>query len=162
MLFEMRLMQFDANGLIDAGPFLAPFCFSLFILLVVFVCMSMFFTIINDNFRTVRDNAKLNGDKDQSIYLFMFYKFQCWLGIGKSIKLKQMEEQDEQMRWKYFHPVENFPEKIDQLLEALNRVRWNNLVFNCNFFMFSFIWIRKYQCQENIDLIVHSFSFIFK
>jgi hypothetical protein len=75
-------MQFDANGLMDAGPFLGPFCFSLFILLVVFVCMSMFFTIINDNFRTVRDNAKLNGDKDQSIYLLMFYKFQCWLGIG--------------------------------------------------------------------------------
>jgi hypothetical protein len=34
-----------------------------------------------------------------------------------------MGEYDEQMRSKYFHTIENFPDKIDQLLDALNRVR---------------------------------------
>jgi hypothetical protein len=34
-----------------------------------------------------------------------------------------MEEYDEQMRLKYCDPIKNFPDKIDQLLEALDRVR---------------------------------------
>jgi hypothetical protein len=33
-----------------------------------------------------------------------------------------MEEYDEQMRSRYYDPIKNFPDKIDQLLEALNRV----------------------------------------
>jgi hypothetical protein len=39
MLFEMTLMKFDAYELLNAAEFLGPFCFSLFILLVVFVCL---------------------------------------------------------------------------------------------------------------------------
>jgi hypothetical protein len=34
-----------------------------------------------------------------------------------------MEECDEKVRSRYYDPIENFPDKIDQLLEALNRVR---------------------------------------
>jgi len=33
-----------------------------------------------------------------------------------------VSERDEEIRVKYFHPIENFPDKIDQLFEALNRV----------------------------------------
>jgi hypothetical protein len=32
------------------------------------------------------------------------------------------EEQDTRMRSEYFDPIEHFPERIDQLLDALNRV----------------------------------------
>ena len=42
MLFEIILMKFDAYDLIDASSFPGPFCFSLFIFLVVFVCLSMY------------------------------------------------------------------------------------------------------------------------
>jgi hypothetical protein len=42
-LFQMTLLQFDAVDLKDAASFLGPFCFSLFILLIVFVCLSMIF-----------------------------------------------------------------------------------------------------------------------
>jgi hypothetical protein len=71
----MTLMKFDAYELSDAAPFLGPFCFSLFIFLVVFVCLSMFLTIIGDNFRTVRDNAKLHSNEDSQILNFMLRKF---------------------------------------------------------------------------------------
>jgi hypothetical protein len=53
MLFEMTLMKFDASELSQAGPF----CFSLFIVIVVFICISMFLTIINDSFRRARGNV---------------------------------------------------------------------------------------------------------
>jgi hypothetical protein len=36
MLFEVTLMKFDASELHEAAPFLGPFCFTLFILLLVF------------------------------------------------------------------------------------------------------------------------------
>jgi hypothetical protein len=76
----MSLMKLDAHGLSTAAAFLGPFCFTLFILLVVFVCMSMFLTIINDSFRTVRDDIKVTGHGDQHIFSLMFYKFQCFIG----------------------------------------------------------------------------------
>jgi hypothetical protein len=37
--------------------------------------------------------------------------------------MELMEERDEQRREKYCDPIEAFPHKIDELLNALNRVR---------------------------------------
>jgi hypothetical protein len=80
MIFEMMSLRYPTNGLSEAAPFLGPFCFSLFIFSVVFVCMRMFITIINDSFRIVRDNSKLHSNDDQQIWRFMLKKFQNWTG----------------------------------------------------------------------------------
>ena len=123
MLFEMTLMKFDANQLRQAAPFLGPFSFSLFIFIVVFICMSMFLTIINDSFRFVRDNQKDKTEADEHIFGFMWMKFQRWTGLERRDEIDRFIERDEQMRSKYVDPIENFPDKIDQLLAALNLVR---------------------------------------
>ena len=78
MLFEMSLMKFDAHELIDAAAFLGPFTFSLYILIVVFVCMSMFLSIINDSFRQARDN--LNQPRSERLISFTIDKFLRWIG----------------------------------------------------------------------------------
>jgi len=49
--------------------------------------------------------------------------------LGKKNELEILHEQDEIMRNKYFDPIQSFPDKIDQLLDALNRV--------CDFILFS-------------------------
>jgi hypothetical protein len=54
MLFEVISTKFSTSELIAVSPFLGPFCFSVFIILVVFVCMSMFLSIINHSFRRVQ------------------------------------------------------------------------------------------------------------
>ena len=54
MLFEMSLLKFDAHELTDAASVLGPITFTLFILVVVFVCLSMFLSIINESFRQSR------------------------------------------------------------------------------------------------------------
>ena len=36
--------------------------------------------------------------------------------------MELMEERDEEMRGKYYDPIEHFPDKMDQLLDALDRV----------------------------------------
>ncbi len=47
------------------------------------------------------------------------------LGIWQPSELELQEERDALMRSEYHDPIERFPEKIDQLLEALNQVRVN-------------------------------------
>jgi len=111
MLFEIILMLFDVQKITSVAPFLGPFCFSLFIFIVVFVCMGMFLTIINDSFRSIRDQARSHKN-DEHIFSFMFNKFQVWIGVTKA----------NNSQLKYLDPIENFPNKIDQLFDALNHV----------------------------------------
>ena len=77
---EMMSMKFDVHGLIDAAPFLGPFCFSLFIFVVVVVCIRMFITIINESLRMVRKHEEWYSNEDQQIWKFMRWRFQTWIG----------------------------------------------------------------------------------
>ena len=114
----MILLKFDGKELATAEPILGPICFSLFILLVVFVCMNMFVSIINDNFRLTRENR----NDDQDIFSFMFKKIFYFTGLKRLNQREKYEIYDAHMRQEYFQPVECFPDKIDQLFQALNQV----------------------------------------
>ena len=52
-------------------------------------------------------------------------------------ELEMLEERDEIMRNRYYDPIELFPDKMDQLLDALNRVStfdlfdWLLILFFC-------------------------------
>ncbi|CAF4153318.1 unnamed protein product [Adineta steineri] len=75
----------------------------------------MFISIINDSFRHVRKNI---SNDNEDIFLFMGKKILYWIGWKKSIT-------EEQTDLEYMNPIEQFPEKIDQLLNALNRLYTN-------------------------------------
>ena len=74
MLFEVLLMKFDASELTSASAFLGPFVFAIFIVFVVFICLSMFLSIINDSFRMVRDSAA----EEDELFSFMWQRFLTW------------------------------------------------------------------------------------
>lgn len=76
MLFEITLMKFDASELIDAHAILGPLVFALFILIIVFICVSMFLSIINDSFRLAREGKV----KENHLLSFMLDKFLRWTG----------------------------------------------------------------------------------
>jgi hypothetical protein len=118
MLFEMTLLKFDSTQLIGAATFLGPFCFSLFIIVVVFICMSMFISIINDSYHLAREHVNDNSE----IFSFMFKKFLRWIGLQKPNELEIQEERDKQMRSEYLHPTDTLPIRINQLSEAIDRV----------------------------------------
>ncbi|CAF4085458.1 unnamed protein product, partial [Adineta steineri] len=135
MLFEMTLIKCDASEIYGADAFLGPLCFALFMFLVVFVCLSMFLSIINDSFRHAKDNQK----EDQIILSFILMKFLRWtgkvigwndnvihfydyLGLKKASESEIQEEQDSRMRSQYSDPTDNFADRIDQLLEALDKI----------------------------------------
>ena len=71
-------MKFDTRELIGASAVLGPLAFALFILLVVFICLSMFLSIINESFRRARENVTL----DQGMFTFIFNRF--LLGTGNN------------------------------------------------------------------------------
>jgi hypothetical protein len=76
MLFQMTVLKYNVHDFIEASPFLGPFTFSLFIFIVVFICLSMFISIIIDSSRHVRRNI----DDDEEIFSFMWNKFSRWTG----------------------------------------------------------------------------------
>ncbi|CAF0892174.1 unnamed protein product [Adineta steineri] len=121
MLFEILLMDFDGDAIVNASPFLGPFSFTLFILLGVFVCLSMLLTIINDSFKCVRNNMDENLSEDDP-FAYMLHKFQNWIGFGRQSEIKRFEEDEARRRSTYFEPVEHFPDKMNQLLDALDKV----------------------------------------
>ncbi|CAF4076369.1 unnamed protein product [Adineta steineri] len=80
----------------------------------------MFIAIINDNFRRAKENVRHNNNED--IISFMIKKFQYWTGMKKVTEEEILEERNIQMRSEYYDPIESFPDKIDQLLNALNQI----------------------------------------
>ena len=84
MLFQMILMKFDARQLVDAHPYLGPLSFTLFILVVVFICMNMFVTIISQSFRCARDAIELQSRDDSHLLTYTFRKCQRYLGRVKA------------------------------------------------------------------------------
>ena len=137
-LFEMILLKFDASEITSADAFLGPFAFTLFVLLLVFIGITMFISIINNSFRTVRKRIRMNANEDDQIFAFMWNRFLQGTGcsflfsrhslVYSSTGLKKASETDlneareKRIRSKYVDPVEQFPEKMDELLEALNLV----------------------------------------
>jgi hypothetical protein len=80
MIFQIMVIKFNVTELREANGFLGPFCFTLFIFFVVFICMNMFISIINNSFRTLRQNLGQTVNEDQQIFAFIFHKFKCWTG----------------------------------------------------------------------------------
>jgi len=75
MLFQMTVMKYSTREFIGADATLGPLCFSMFILIVVFICLSMFLSIINRNFRRVLKNRR-----ESEMLSFMLQRFLRWTG----------------------------------------------------------------------------------
>ena len=76
MLFEVTLMKFDTAELLDADAVLGPLCFTIFIVITVFICLSMFLTIINENFRRAREQRNRGAE----MLSFIWTRFVRWTG----------------------------------------------------------------------------------
>ena len=77
MLVEMILMKMNGKEFLDASFFLGPFAFTLCVFIVVFICMSMFLSIINRSFQRARQNQTKDNHE---IFVFMFNRFLHWIG----------------------------------------------------------------------------------
>jgi integral membrane sensor domain MASE1 len=76
MLFQMTVLKYSTSQFYVADATLGPLCFSIFILVVVFICLSMFLSILNDNFRRERKNRQ----EREEILSFAVKRFLRWTG----------------------------------------------------------------------------------
>jgi hypothetical protein len=74
------------------------------------------------------------------------------------------EEKDALMRSEYFNSIEIFPDKINQLLDAINRVNFDRYIMNnIDLFIYSFISVRneihhEYD-KEQFNRLIETFLF---
>jgi hypothetical protein len=76
MLFQMTVLKYSTSQFYVADATLGPLCFSLFIFIVVFICLSMFLSILNDNFRRERKKRQ----ETEEILLSVVKRFLRWTG----------------------------------------------------------------------------------
>jgi len=76
MLFQMTVLKYSTSQFYVADATLGPLCFSIFILIVVFICMNMFLSILNDNFRRARKNRQ----EREEILSSVVKRFLRWIG----------------------------------------------------------------------------------
>ncbi|CAM4771183.1 unnamed protein product [Rotaria magnacalcarata] len=122
MLFEMMLLKFNVSDLCAADMFLGPLCFALFIIFVVFICMNMFISIIADSFRIVRHNMLLQTSEHE-IVDFIANRFKKWTGIGRTREMDRLHLNPIDGTNVHYHdPITTFPDRIDELIIALNKI----------------------------------------
>jgi hypothetical protein len=76
-LFEMSLLKLDAQELSDSSAVLVPFCFPMYVVAVVFICMNMLLSIITESYRQVRNRTNTQWDP---IFRLMWRKLRRWTG----------------------------------------------------------------------------------
>ncbi|CAF1584999.1 unnamed protein product [Adineta ricciae] len=113
--------KFDSNELSRAGTFLGPSNLTLFTLVVVFICLSMFLSIINDNFRVAREKVT----EDSEVLSYSVNKFLRWTGIRKRPEWEIQEERDQKIRGQYLYTVDALPLRTEQLVNQINRMCFN-------------------------------------
>ena len=150
MLFEITLMKFDASELIGAHAVLGPLAFALFILIIVFICLSMFLSIINESFRFAREEQI----EEEHLLSFMFEKFLRWIGKSNATQI-----QERFTREQYIDPIQSFSNRMDELLEIINRVcLLSVLLLNIHVSIFSCIWINRMILLNLTNENVNNFS----
>ncbi|CAF1643684.1 unnamed protein product [Adineta ricciae] len=119
MLFEMTTLLYDLTEITQDGSSLIQFCFTLFIFIVVFVCLSMFLSIIIQSFQNCQQNQH---STDETIFSFMIKRFFRYIGLNKPSQSEIQQDKDRRMRSLYISHIDTLRYKVDQLVSAINKV----------------------------------------
>ena len=140
MIFEMALLNVDGKEFDGVASTLGPLVFTLFVLLMIFVCRNMFVSIVMDSIRNVRQT---NNTVDP-MFTFMYHRFRRCIGARDEPKsLSDCPTPIEPIH--YVTWFESYPEQMERLVQAVDRIihRWNH-----PFFFFNAIFCR-FQLHED-------------
>lgn len=116
--FGMMTGKFDFESMCNAQPILGPLAFFIFILMAPMVLLNIFLTLIISAFETVKhDLMKQNNEFE--IMDFALNKFKAMLGFGGTEDYGPLERQEDKLN-AIEETLNNFPDKIDQMLLYLN------------------------------------------
>lgn len=119
MLFNMMMMmmmKFDVNELQGAVAFLGPFCFTVFVLVVICVCMSMIVTIIDKHFRATHQRVEREVNQEHQTLVYI------WPLLGVAVGWRTATKDEAQTPSTYRHAAESLLEIGEQFLVTFDRV----------------------------------------
>ena len=126
--FQVMLGKFEVDPIWQANFVLGPLFFSLYNIVVVFILLNIFLTIVNDTFARVRVEAMKNAHKDIPLVDFIWSRMKRTLIFWQ----RQPTEQDDnyingvRIPSSYKDNVSTLPTKVDELVKLLVILYNNN------------------------------------
>ncbi|XP_064641904.1 uncharacterized protein LOC135496476 isoform X2 [Lineus longissimus] len=132
---NIMLGKFDFKAMLDASPILAPFFFFLFVVTIIMVLINMFLSILNESFTIVKNDVSKQSN-DFEMVDFIMRRFKSWTGIGHNQPqlppgagddtLNNQREGMNGMPVPFEMQIDNFPDKIDKLLNSISKVYFDH------------------------------------
>ncbi|OWF53241.1 Location of vulva defective 1 [Mizuhopecten yessoensis] len=118
----MMMGKFEIYSMLRVNPVLTQVSLFLYVVAITFIVVNMFLSILNETFSAVRaDLDKQNNDYE--IVQFMLGRFKLWTGIGKVDKSTLKPEDIRKVKQESLHgKIEEFPDRIDRLLNSISNV----------------------------------------
>lgn len=115
----MMMGKFDIYAMQAAQPVLTQIFIFLYVVMITFIVVNMFLSILNETFTSVRVDANKQAN-DYEIVQFMIGRLKMWTGLGTPDKscLKPNSVQAPDNRG----PTELFPDQIDRLLHSISHI----------------------------------------
>jgi hypothetical protein len=111
--FEIALGKFQMKPLLDSDSFFGPIFYTLYNVLIVFILLTMFISIINDSFKSIRTRSKKNS------YEIIDYIRDYVFGKKNKNMIESGKKSNEIV---YKDQVEYLNDKVEELLLILNDV----------------------------------------
>jgi hypothetical protein len=124
--FKIMLGRFQAQPLIEASSILGPIVYSFYNLVVVFVLLNIFFSIMTDSYKFVKlESNDGRGEHLEEIHVFKYLqtKLKQWLPFLAN-KVGNLDDDDNQSKTsvKYQDASDYFPQSVDHLIDRFNIV----------------------------------------
>ncbi|XP_071129607.1 polycystin family receptor for egg jelly-like isoform X3 [Mytilus edulis] len=115
----MMMGKFDIYAMSNAQPVLTQVFLFLYVVVITFIVVNMFLSILNQSFSAVRIDANKQNN-DYEIVQFMLGRLKLWTGVGTPDKnvLKPNSVHAADTRG----PTELFPDQIDRLLHSISHI----------------------------------------
>ncbi|XP_022109894.1 polycystic kidney disease protein 1-like 2 [Acanthaster planci] len=132
-LIAAILGKFKFKELMSAQKALGPFFFFSFMMSMSYILINMFLTIINEAFKIVNADISKQSNEYEMVD-FMIRRLKLWTGLGKPPAIpgdRRPGEGDEDGGPKKEQDLmDEFPEKVDQLLNSIAKIYFNHESFD--------------------------------
>jgi len=126
--FQIILGKFNANAFLLSKSFLAPFLFSIYNVVMLFLMINIFVTILMEHYNLTREDESLNIH-DPHLFSYLISKVRTLMFWRKDNK-----KEDETKVHVYIDVIESLPSRFDDIVARLNKV--SHIYNSFNFLIF--------------------------
>jgi hypothetical protein len=118
--FQIILGKFDVRQLLESNAVFGPLIFSLYNIIIVFLLVNIFISVLTDHYSQVKENKDLNLH-DPEILDYLKLKFRSISELFYTHKRNEKELS----KYVYENITETFQKKIDELMQKIVKIESN-------------------------------------